>query len=360
MIRKKSLDLFLFLIPALLLFSFPSFSQNDLLNYTGQAKIMVKIDGPATFEEVNFVNGQAVVSIDQYEGEIGWLYATAIDRNMVHYVILEPGEITIEATRDSMIFVSGTPNNNAFYQLDQVIEPIRRKMKQEQYRVKEYLQAGDKGKADSVQQLVFQIADEWWGKQKEFAFQQSNLAGLNYAYKLQTRLTLDEIALLLDQYQHLSDKSIYKKLKARYDAEATTGKGQMAPDFTLINVKGDSVSLSDFHERLILVDFWASWCKPCRVEHPHLRKLYEEWKDHGLAMISVSIDNKKDRDKWLDAVKQDQLTWNQLWDDQGKAREAYGITSVPRTFLIDENGKILAKDLRGEVLRNFVSRNLSR
>ena len=358
MLKQKSLDLFLLLFLAFNLPLTPSIAQPSLLNYSGKAKILVKTDGPATFEEVIFTNGQASLNLKNYRGEIGWLYATDIDRNMVHYVVLEPGEITIKATPDSMIFISGTPNNDAFYQLDLAIEPLRIDMRRQQNRIKLLRDAGKPAEADSVQDIVFEIAEVWWAKQKAFAFEQDNLAGLNYAYKLLTRLTLDELSQLLKQYNHLSDKAIYQKMKARYDSESKTGKGMTAPDVRMESLSGDSLALHEITGKLIVVDFWASWCKPCRIEHPMLKQLYESWHDQGLEIISISVDNKNDREKWIHAVEEDGLTWIQLWDREGTARKLYGVSAVPRTFLINQKKEIVAKDLRGPALEKFISRYL--
>ena len=326
----------------------------EVLPYSGMATILIRTDGPRVMDTVYFIEGIAIYEQDKYDGEIGWLYATDVDRNMVHYVILEKGTITITATRDSLIFITGTPNNDAFFALDEEIEPLRMKMKTKGYEVKELRDKGENEKADSVQNEILEISKIWWGKQKDFAWNNTNMAGLNYVNKLLSRFTTDELEILLENYKNLSDKSAYQKVVRRYNSEMRTGIGVNAPDFTLVTDKGEMLSLTETDGRLTIIDFWASWCKPCRAENPNLISLYGKWKDKGLEIISVSIDKAEDKEKWLEAIKEDKLTWLQAWDKDGTAKKDYGITSIPRTFLIDGTGAIVTKDLRGEELNEFV------
>ena len=112
-------------------------------------------------------------------------------------------------------------------------------------------------------------------------------------------------------------------------------------------------------DKPVLLDFWASWCGPCRMENPNMVKLYAEFKDKGLSVISVSLDEKKD--KWLEAIKKDGLTWLHLSDLKGWKGEIvklYNIDGVPTIFVLDENNRIIAKNLRGEKLRAFVEERL--
>lgn len=126
----------------------------------------------------------------------------------------------------------------------------------------------------------------------------------------------------------------------------------MAPDFTQNNTDEKPVKLSSTRGKYILIDFWASWCGPCRQENPELVNVYQEFKNNNFDILGVSLDN--DRGKWLKAIENDQLTWMHVSDlkgwDNAVAKE-YIIQSIPYNFLLDPEGKIVAKNLRAKELR---------
>ena len=127
--------------------------------------------------------------------------------------------------------------------------------------------------------------------------------------------------------------------------------GQEAPDFTLQNQFGEDVKLSDFRGKVVLIDFWAAWCRPCRMENPNVVRLYNLFRSKGFEIFGVSLD--KDKDAWLQAIKDDKLTWKhgselRFW--QSSFVPTYNLEGIPMTFLVDAEGKIIAKGLRGEEL----------
>lgn len=142
-------------------------------------------------------------------------------------------------------------------------------------------------------------------------------------------------------------QGLYKIL----NASTVTALGSNAPDFMQNDVNGKAVSLSDFKGKYVLVEFWASWCAPCRAESPNLLKQYATFKDKGFEILGVSVDS--DKAKWLEAIKKDGLTWPQVSDLKGwesDARKVYGISGVPANFLISPDGKIIGSHLMGEAL----------
>lgn len=147
----------------------------------------------------------------------------------------------------------------------------------------------------------------------------------------------------------------HPKVVAKVQAQAATLRtftaGVEAPLFAGPNPEGETVSLESLRGKVVLIDFWASWCGPCRKENPNVVKVYEKYKDKGFEILGVSLDQKKDR--WVQAIEADKLAWLHISDLKGWKSEygqLYGVSSIPQTVLIDRDGKIIARNLRGPAL----------
>lgn len=181
-------------------------------------------------------------------------------------------------------------------------------------------------------------------------------------------MALGGIVSALGQKEHPSflpfAETLYKNLLSQNAPSANLLKqkinevgafmpGGTPPDFTQLSPEGEAISLSQLRGKYLLLDFWASWCGPCRRENPNVVRLYQIYKAKGFEILGISLDN--DRGRWLNAIEKDQLTWQHVSDLKGWSNDVaqlYGVTSIPKTILLDPEGKIVALNLRGEALEN--------
>jgi len=152
-------------------------------------------------------------------------------------------------------------------------------------------------------------------------------------------------------------ESQYTQLEEGYTQYAQMKNGEIfAPNFALLDVNGKAVKLTDFRGDLVLIDFWASWCGPCRQESPNMVKLYNKYKNKNFTILSVSLDN--DPAKWKEAIQRDGLIWSTHVSDlrgwESGMPRLYGFDGIPFTVLVNPEGKLIAKGLRGEALASEI------
>ncbi|MEC8362224.1 MAG: TlpA disulfide reductase family protein [Bacteroidota bacterium] len=282
--------------------------------------------------------------------------------------------VTVEATaragENYMVdaSIAGSPESVTIAEYYGAIMPLQQRIKQAERDTRTL--SGDKraaakeavtAKVDSINALSLAFAEKHSG----------TLAALSALESLDARAHKDlfkaNIEALKDEFRN---SFYFGKIKSAYDRavlprnmelpnptkqkkrggkNSKYGQGDMAPDIVMNDPDGNERKLSDLRGTVVLLDFWASWCGPCRRENPSVVRAYEKYKDQGFEVFSVSLDS--DANRWRKAIEQDQLTWpNHVSDLQGwrnGAARAYGISSIPHTMLIDRDGAILATHLRG-------------
>lgn len=220
----------------------------------------------------------------------------------------------------------------------------------------------DPSKATEINQKMTVESRRFEGIQRSFIAKNANSPALYAAVKTIDRTkdfatyekTVQQLAVSFQQSPKVKAIFIeYESIVALRQANDKFAPGKAAPDFEETKLDGSTMKLSDLKGKVVLLDFWASWCGPCRRENPAVVQLYNKYKDDGFTIMSVSMD--KDKSKWEAAIKKDNLSWpNHVSDLKGwssAAGKIYGVGSIPYTVLIDAEGKIIRTKLRSDDLK---------
>ncbi len=279
-------------------------------------------------------------------------------------IILENGEINVEINKDTIqkSILGGTPNNEKFYEYNKSSQKIINRMlkfqEENQAKLIESQQKNDTLAYKKLMDDYGKFQDEMNLHSKEFVSKNPNAfisALLLENFLLRNYLTPNEIKLMYEKLDtQIKNSKSGKNIKKMLDAMTSVEIGSIAPDFSAPSPDGKMISLKESMGKVTLIDFWASWCGPCRKENPNVVDMYNELHDKGLNIIGVSLDKEGDTEKWKEAIAKDGLTWNQIsnlkfWNEPIAVQ--YNVKSIPATFLLDASGKIVAKDLRGEELK---------
>lgn len=279
-------------------------------------------------------------------------------------LVLESGEITVKIRKDTVAksVVGGTYSNEQLTDYTKESQKIQTKMMAfQKANMAKYQEA--QAKKDTV--TINALMKENSTFQKEFEKismdhmekKPKSYLSLLFLEQFMSQPSADQ-AKLKKIYENL-DASLKatkaaKKIKKSLDNLSSTSVGSIAPAFSAPDVNGKMISLKESLGKVTIIDFWASWCGPCRQENPNVVALYNEFHAKGLNIIGVSLDREGEADKWKEAIAKDGLTWTEVsnlkfWQDPIAMQ--YNVKSIPATFLLDANGKIIAKDLRGEELK---------
>lgn len=276
------------------------------------------------------------------------------------YFYLEKGEINVK-TKDSLMnsVVTGTNINAGYTKYKAFIaESVKALVKMNSESVTNFKEK----KNDPQFQRDFdsrynKVLENYIARQIQYVKQNPNSYSSIEALGIAGGAHID-VATIAPMFESLS--ADVRNTKAGQDlwklieSARSTSIGSLAPNFTQNDVNDKPVSLTDFRGKYVLLDFWASWCGPCRAENPNYVKAYQQYKDKGFTMLGVSLDRAGAKEAWLAAIKKDGLEWTQVSDLNywnNNVAKQYGIRAVPQNFLIDPTGKIIAKNLRGEELQ---------
>jgi peroxiredoxin len=279
-------------------------------------------------------------------------------------IFVEPGNIYVVAKQNDLLgaTIKGGENNKELQDVMAITKPYGIKMMALSDTIRRLYGAKNIAAVQSLQHSAIALEKEQNNViEKLIRDNPKTYASAYLAYQLNSYDTnLDTAQVAFNNLDAGIQASYYgKKLKSVIDAIKATAIGTNAPDFTAMSIDGKDVSLSSFKGKYLLLDFWASWCGPCRQENPNVVKAYTQFKDKNFTILSFSLDDNKDA--WQQAVANDKLTWTQVSDLKGWSSSVgnqYGIQSIPSNFLLDPTGKIIGKDLRGDELIKALSSTL--
>ena len=339
----------------------------------GKTVVLEKQDEMGQFipmDTVKVKDGKFMMKGSAKEPEIMLIQVEAIQGKVPF--VLENGNIDIIVDKDSLqkSKFSGTFNNDVFSKFNDDLTKFQKELQKKLMTFQNANMAKMKAAQETKDTIVInKLMKEYQGMQKEgmefyIKFAEVNPKALLSALIVDNMLndpTLD-VARAKKIYASFSPelknykpgKSIQTKLNKigkPLTVAAAANVGSVAPDFTAKNPEGKSISLKQSLGKVTIVDFWASWCKPCRVENPNVVALYAKYHSKGLNILSVSLD--KEASAWKDAIAKDNLTWNHvsnLKEFEDPIALQYGINAIPTIFVLDAKGVIIAKDIRGEEL----------
>jgi len=314
--------------------------------------------GPVTVDSTEIVDGEFTFSgqVDQ-----PLFYLVYVNEKQVPVTFfLENINIDIHGNIDSLqnAEVEGSELNKKFQEFNEAVPSNARAQTLQQ----EFMQARQSGDQQKMKDLAGEYQSIMQEQQQYFRDyvnkNTDNAVGAFLGMNMAQSMSADELEKLVASFEdNMPEHPYVKEMKnmvesaqKQSEAKATIQIGKEAPNFTLSDTNGEQVSLDEFEGKYVLLDFWASWCSPCRKENPNMVKAYKEFGGENFEIVGVSLD--KTKDPWMKAIEEDNITWTQLHDPEGEVANTYGVQSIPFTLLLDEGGKIIEKNLRGEALQN--------
>lgn len=285
------------------------------------------------------------------------IYQVSISPQNKMLLVIDIPQIEVSADANNLQKTGEIRDSKENELLQELINAVEKKLEKISNLEKLFIAARKAGKTDSIpyyQEKYLTLKSE--NTQTIMDFIRSNPDSFVASYAAFSMVKKEDNAEFLDSMlmvfnKEMADSKFVKLLNEQITDFNSLAVGSLAPDFTLPQPDGTSLTLSSLNGKYTLLDFWASWCRPCREENPMMVKLFNRYKKNGFEILGISLDQSKDQ--WVKAIEKDRLPWHQVSDLKGMnsiAVQLYNVQDIPLTILLNEEGRIIAINLRGAAL----------
>ncbi len=323
----------------------------------GTKIFLQKAGNPPVSLDSTVLSAEGSFSIKGNESDGGNFYMIDIAGQQKVVMLVEGGDnLQLAVQQDGSIEITGSENMKYYSALSKLNSEMAEKVNawneeyatasekkdlKKQNEIRIAYESAEKAQVEKIRTLIPQMGDNVVA-----VFAANNF--------LNPETDLELMSSVADKFEKAKpDAKIVQAYVGQMKRLKGLSVGALAPDFTLDSPEGEKIALSSLRGQYVLIDFWASWCGPCRVENPNVVKMYNKYKEKGFTIYGVSLD--KDKKAWVNAIEKDKLTWvhgSDLKYWQNEVAQNYGVTGIPATFLLDKDGKIIAKNLRGKALED--------
>lgn len=339
----------------------------NLKNADDKMVYLYKYEGenPIAIDSAIVENGMVVFNVVKGEQNASYFLSVKDNRNNV-MLFPDNNDITVDADLKNLYDaeITGSLLNDLYTEFNSVMNEFDSEMEDVYNLYRNASEQLDETLMEKYEKEYDSINEKQYEYMKDFLKRNSNNVVAHYVlFRNSYMFELDDLKDFVKDVDKETKSYFLDKINDKIEMLQRVAIGNKYVDFTMTDVDGNMVSLSELvgKSKLLLVDFWASWCGPCRAENPHVVETYNKYHEQGFDVLGVSLDQNKE--SWIKAIEDDNLTWKHLSDLQGWNNEAsklYGVNSIPSNVLLDSNGIIVAKNLRGDDLVDKVNELLNK